>query len=151
MSGSFRDYRKGANGRQRAKVLPAPFIHRGEPRAKSRSTSSALQEAGLGGRAGPNSLPPFALLQPFPTSSVGEVAREAMDTLQLPGALLLYKECSKTQQLPKGERTITVRKREKGGGGWGPVGGERPRQQPMAFSSEGVVSGGAQRALLTGE
>lgn len=75
---------------------------------------------------GPNSLPVCSAPTLFPPSWVGEVAREVMDVLQLPGALLSYKEGSDSAASQM-ERTITVCNRE-GGGGRGPVRGERPRR-----------------------
>lgn len=63
LGGTFRDYTKGANGRQGAPGLPCSFYRQasrrgGSPAAKPRSTFSAPQMGGLGHHVGPNSLPP---------------------------------------------------------------------------------------------
>lgn len=71
-------------------------------------------EVGLGAPCGVPAPAPSAL---FPTSWVGDVAREAMDGLQSPGALLLQlRAMLKGSAVPWRGRTITAFKGEEGRG-----------------------------------
>lgn len=145
--GSFRDYRKGTNGRQRAKVLPIPFLSFfsfAGAAAKSRKALRALQEVGLGCCVGPNSLPVCSAPTLFPPSWVGEVAREVTDNSNSQGLYCRIRN-AQPQQPPRGKGQLRSAKEVEAGGGpsevsgpggWSGVQGHRPHGLPQNERSQ---------------